>query len=140
MNFMERRISSLSRTKKKDQSLKKLLICLKNALKILTVILLLSSATADDSGLHDTIHLEKCFSYTNRMLILLDRPRKNIMSPPVINSAMDFRNKLTMLSSFAENNKASNKFFFRDGNLLKGSKGESDRTMKCIMTCRLIFN
>ena len=47
----KRCISSLSRTKKKDQSLKKLLIWQKISLKILFVIHLLSSAAAVDSGM-----------------------------------------------------------------------------------------
>ena len=77
MNIKKRRISSLSRTKKKDQSLKKLLICLKNTLKIFSVILLLSGATAQNEGLHHKIHLEKCLSYTHGMLILLMNPKSH---------------------------------------------------------------
>ena len=71
MKLKERRISSLNRTNEKDQSVKKLLVCLKNAPKIFSVILLLSSATAQNEGLHHTIHLGTCLSYNNRMLIFL---------------------------------------------------------------------
>ena len=42
---------SFDRTKERDKFLKKFLICLKNAMKIFTVLHLLSGAAADDRGM-----------------------------------------------------------------------------------------
>ena len=67
MNPKKRRILSLSRIKKEDQYLKKLLICLKNSLKIFSVILVLSSATADDTGMVYTIPHSKYSKHTKRL-------------------------------------------------------------------------
>ena len=55
-DYFYRRIRT--RKKEKDQSVKKFLICLNNSLKIFSVIILFSSATADDGG--RTNHSEIC--------------------------------------------------------------------------------
>ena len=51
MNLEKHLMTILNTAKKKTQSLEKLLICLKNTLKIFSVILPLSGATADDAGI-----------------------------------------------------------------------------------------
>ena len=72
MNLKEHPISSLSRTKKKDQSLKKLLVCLKNALKIFSMILLFSRATANDAGMVNMIPHSKYTMHAKRLLDFSD--------------------------------------------------------------------
>ena len=67
MKLKKRRISSRSRTKKKDQSPKNVIICLSSTLKTLSVIILLAGATANDSGKIYVILLKikKCSVHTN---------------------------------------------------------------------------